>query len=138
MSRLSRRCSEHGPNCERHASMMCNLAASCPEVTRQHPEEYIDACAHDMWVVGYLLLRVLGNLAPWSFNATGSAQETRAIICDFHEVWEETRWQSCLHIVALDLLSLGCLLIFSTAAQGPLCLMNQECAGLVFVSWTHS
>jgi hypothetical protein len=76
-----------GPNREWPASIMCNISASCPEYARQDPEEYMDACAHDMWGVGYLLLRVLGNFAPWSFNATGSAEGTRAIICAFHEVW---------------------------------------------------
>ena len=76
-----------GPNREWPASIMCNISASCPEYACQDPEEYVDACAHDMWGVGYLLLRVLGNFAPWSFNATGSAEGTRAIICAFHEVW---------------------------------------------------
>ena len=76
-----------GPNRERPASMMCNMSASCPEVARQDPDEYMDACAHDMWGVGYLFLRVLCNLAPWSFDETGSAEETRAITCAFHEEW---------------------------------------------------
>ena len=76
-----------GPNREWPASIMCNISASCPEYARQDPEEYVDACAHDMWGVGYLLLRVLGNLTPWSLNATASAEEKLAIICAFHEVW---------------------------------------------------
>ena len=62
-----------GPNCGRPASMMCNPSASCPEYSRQDPDEYMDTCAHDMWGVGYLWLRVLGNLTPWSLNATASA-----------------------------------------------------------------
>ena len=76
-----------GPNCGRPASMMCNPSASCPEYTRQEPDKYMDTCAHDMWGVGYLSLRVLGNLTPWSLNATASAEEKLAIICAFHEVW---------------------------------------------------
>ena len=70
-----------GSNRERPASMMCNMSASCPEYARQDSDEYIHACAHDMWGVGYLLLRVLCNLAPWSFDETGSAEETMAITC---------------------------------------------------------
>ena len=75
-----------GPNRARPPSMVHNWDASCPELMCADPSECMDACAHDMWGVGRMLLRVLCNIAPWSVR-TGCDQQDRATLCGLHDAW---------------------------------------------------
>lgn len=134
--------------------MVHNWDASCPELMRADPSEYMDACAHDMWGVGCMLLRVLCNIAPWSVR-TGCDQQDRATLCGLHDNWVCTAPAIANHP---DALCMACMLdstpgpglhhswqlnsfgktVYHTTHCSVACMWSHACADAVVLTVCHT
>ncbi|KAL0042601.1 hypothetical protein WJX79_004890 [Trebouxia sp. C0005] len=72
------------------ANFGCTYEFSSPEFVSRDGGKYVDACAQDMWGIGYVAYLFFARNAPWRFGPTVSQGSKHARLDQQHTAWAGT------------------------------------------------